>query len=105
MRLEFPDANGTILLDHYAQLGIDFDLPEPPECAAHVWAWFWQLSNARGGGGFSIASIAYSEIAAWGELTLADPTPTEIGMIKAMDAAFLDAVEKRRKVGAKPGKK
>lgn len=68
-----------------------FDEPEPPEEAAHVWEWFWELDAARGGNGFGLNPLSWEEIAAWADLNGVRPEQMELRLIKAMDAARLKA--------------
>jgi hypothetical protein len=64
--------------------------------AAHVWGWFWQLSQRRTAGFDSPNPISWTEIQAWRELTRAMILPEEIDLILMMDSAWLEAVAQHR---------
>lgn len=53
-----------------------------------VWGWFNELSAARGEGFSGPAGVGYGDILAWTQLTGADPSPTEVSIIIAMDRAW-----------------
>jgi len=56
---------------------------------AYLFAWFTELSAARGSGGFGANPISYAEIDAWARLTGTAPTPFEISVIRLLDGALL----------------
>jgi hypothetical protein len=68
--------------------------PKVPGAAAHLWGWFWQLSNARPEGFSSAGPLTFGEIAAWAGLTGARPQAWEVEALKAMDRAYLASVAK-----------
>jgi hypothetical protein len=68
--------------------------PEVPQCAAHVWQWFHEVSSQRQTGP---ESLSWSDLRAWAELSGSQPTPQEIGLLVAMDRAFVGAVRKQQK--------
>lgn len=57
-----------------------------------MWKWFWQLDEGRGGNGWSLNNLAWSEIEAWRSLmkvrTLRE---WEVRAIRAMDNESLIA--------------
>jgi len=57
-----------------------------PEVLVYLWDWFLQLDNARGGSGFGINPISYSEIQAWAQLLGIRPEPWEVEALKRVDA-------------------
>lgn len=73
--------------------------PELPDCLAHVWQWFGDLSAARGGNGWGPNPIGYADVAAWAALTRRDPTAAEVDLLMALDRRYLAAVASRRKAG------
>lgn len=83
------DAEGISKRAHLKQAGVPVPTITIPSAAAHVFEWFCDLSDARGGNGFSLNPVSYAEIAAWSALTGARPSPWEIKAIRAMDAAYL----------------
>ena len=64
--------------------------------AAHVWPWFWQLSQRRTSGFDSANPLTWGEIAAWQQLTRTLILPEEIELILMMDSAWLEAVAEHR---------
>lgn len=62
---------------------------ELPAALEYIWNWFCELHGGRQYGGFGAMSISYSEIYAWVELTKADPSPWEIGLLKQLDHIYL----------------
>ena len=60
-----------------------------PTAVAHLWAWFIELSAARGSSGFGPLPIGYGEIDAWARLTMRDPTPAEVTALRRLDGVFL----------------
>jgi hypothetical protein len=62
------------------------EVPKMPEMLAYLWVWFCELDAARGGNGFGLNPIGYSEIKAWAELTRVQPEPWEIEALRRFDA-------------------
>jgi hypothetical protein len=62
--------------------------PPPPE-VDHLWRWFNDLHNTRGGG-FGPQAISYAEIDAWARLTGSSPTPWEVSVLRRLDVAYLN---------------
>jgi len=57
---------------------------------AHIWAWFGELSSARGSSGFSGPNpISYEAILAWSLLTGTVVRPSEVRAIVEVDQAWL----------------
>lgn len=75
-----------------AQRGID---AEPPELLDYIWAWFFDLCIARSSNGWAANPISYTEIAAWAALTMADPTPWEVSVLRRMDSAYLAGLNRK----------
>jgi hypothetical protein len=71
--------------------------PSIPECAAHVWGWWFELNARRGPGFDSLAPISYSEIKNWILLTGKLVTYEEIAWLVAMDNAWLLAIAEERR--------
>lgn len=67
-----------------------------PDEGGHIWSWYWALDAGRSSNGFGVNPIGYPEIVAWAALVGAQPSPEEIGIIKAMDCAALNEMAKRR---------
>lgn len=64
--------------------------PPLPACLAYLWAWFVELSSARGGTGMGgVNPIGYQELAAWAGLRGISPTPFELEAIRRLDEALL----------------
>lgn len=67
-----------------------------PEVLAYLWDWFLQLDNARGGNGFGLNPISYSEIQAWAQLTRIKPEPWEIEAIKRVDSVRIRVANEKK---------
>ena len=71
--------------------------PEIPHCLQHIWGWFWELHQARGAGFNGPLPLSYTEIQAWIDVKGIKIWPCEIGVIKEMDAKFMEHVAKKQK--------
>ncbi len=67
---------------------------ELPAAGEHLWAWFWTLDGGRGYGLAGPLPLTYSDIAAWASLHGIEIQPSEVEIIKAMDAARIRATHK-----------
>lgn len=99
MELDFQRKDGSTLRQNLQQAERStgkklIEDPEVPDAGEHLWAWFWQLSEARPEGFSGPGPLTFGEIAAWAGLTGARPHPWEVETIKAMDRAFLASVAK-----------
>lgn len=63
-------------------------LPELPECAAHVWSWFAELTGRRTCG-MMMNPITWTEIDAWARLKGIRPKQWELDALTGIDAAYL----------------
>lgn len=63
--------------------------PDCPPVFETVWSWFCDLDQGRGSNGFGPSGLSYAEIAAWRTLTGQRPSVFELGLIRALDARFL----------------
>lgn len=78
------EATGQALIEH----------PELPIGGAMLWEWFWELDCARAYTGSGPAPITYTDIAAWAQLTKAEPEEWEVRALKMMDSARMDETAK-----------
>ena len=90
------DAKGVTMRRHLEQVGKAGPNAEPPGAAEHVWAWFWELSAARGSNGFAPMPVTHLEIEAWARMVGAELAEWEVRAIRAMDVAFLAELAKRK---------
>ncbi|PRD42158.1 hypothetical protein C5748_18420 [Phyllobacterium phragmitis] len=58
----------------------------------HLWDWFWDLSSSRSIGFNGPNPISVTDIANWAALTGTIVRREEVGIIRAMDAAYISAV-------------
>lgn len=87
--------------------------PETPAALEHVWAWFWELSQARTQSANGPNPISYSEIKNWSELTRTEIRPIEIEVIRRLDSTYMGFVgeqqqketKQNQQQGQKQGKK
>lgn len=63
--------------------------PPIPLALAYLWRWFLDIHRGRGSTGYGPAALSYGEIDAWRRLMSADPSPWEIDILRALDAAYL----------------
>jgi hypothetical protein len=71
-------------------------MPEIPDCAQHVWEWWWELNTRRPPGFDSLAPLSYGEIQAWLFLSGRFVAPEEVKWLIDMDNAWLTAVATER---------
>jgi hypothetical protein len=110
-RYDTPDDQGVSPRQHlekaWEQTGrkpaLLEDEPELYETVTHIWLWFMQLSNTRGGG-FGPAPITFQEIAAWAGLLQTEPTPWEIEQILMLDGVWFKIQAERDKTRNKKKK-
>lgn len=67
--------------------------PEIPPGCAHVWKYFCELNEVRGGAagtsGWIPSPIGFAEIDAWSRLTQRRLSPSEIAMLRSIDRLWL----------------
>jgi len=66
----------------------ELDTPDLPECAQHIWAWYYQLAAGRQCG-MSINPLAWPQIAAWAALNRIQLREWELQAIMGIDGAYL----------------
>ncbi len=57
-----------------------------PGDLVYLWLWFCELDAARGGNGFGLNPLGFTEISAWAQLTRNSPQPWEIEVLRRIDA-------------------
>jgi len=67
------------------------DEPQCPDVVAHVFGWFWHLSQRRSKG-METGAIPYAEIDAWIRLTGTKVLDAEVEMITTMDDVFMETL-------------
>ena len=83
--------------EYNAAAGVDTpEMPDIPECAIHVWQWWWELNARRPPGFEALAPISFSEISAWIMLTGRLVSPEEIRWLIQMDNAWLEVIASER---------
>lgn len=63
-----------------------------PPVVSHVWEWFWALSASRQYGANGPNPISWQELDSWASRSGENPTPEEVKMLRAMDSAWIQAV-------------
>lgn len=81
---------------------IDIEGPEIPPDAEHIWAWFLDLHQARGGNGFGPNPISWRDLVAWRDLTGVTIYPAEIMAIMELDRLWLKSQADKPKAPARP---
>lgn len=94
VRYDMPDENGETRRERHKR----FHQPDPPTASpphevAHLWDWFWALSNRRQSGP---EPLAFAEIEAWSRMTATPIRPEEVEMIAAMDDAYVSATREEQ---------
>lgn len=77
------------------------DRPELPPLGLHVWTWFLELHQARGGNGFGPSPLSYRELTDWSTLTGQRLEPWEVRAVMAVDRAYMASVAEEMKREAK----
>jgi hypothetical protein len=79
--------------------------PLLPAHAAHLWDIFFEIAQARGGNGFGLNPIGWTDIARWQEVTGFRLSRFERSVIFELDRLYLsDAAEElKKRRAAKPG--
>ncbi|SKA26297.1 phage tail assembly chaperone [Consotaella salsifontis] len=76
--------------------------PRVPEAGRLLWRWFGELHDARGYGMTGPNPISFAEIEAWARLRRLPLQPHHVEILRAMDAAWIEAAQKRSAPGAPP---
>lgn len=79
------------LMNVWRQSGIkppELDVPLLPIEAAHLWAWFNELSMRRTWSDRGPNPITWSDVLAWQQLTGKKPAPWEVQAMLSLDAIF-----------------
>lgn len=78
-----------------------FGLTEPkiPEGFEDVWAWFWELHEARGSTGFGPQPLTFADMAGWAAMSGIALSPWLGKVFRRMDRAWLDEYAKAQKEG------
>ena len=61
-------------------------IPEMPQELVYIWIWFCELDAARGGNGFGMNPISFSEVHAWATLTGNALQPWEVATLRRFDS-------------------
>lgn len=60
-----------------------------PPGTLHIWEWFLALGRGRQRSEGKPCPISYTEIVSWASLTNTRPTPSEVEVLKWLDAVYL----------------
>lgn len=83
--------------DHLEKAGREPPPIDVPEQGEHLLEWFFALDAARSSNGMGANPIGYGELDAWSRLTGAEPSPQEVVILKRMDTAYLNELNKANK--------
>lgn len=92
-----PDEKGETRRQRNLKFGQPAPPVEIPPEGAHVWHWFWSLSNRRRSGP---EALSYAEVGEWQRLTHTPIRPEEVEMLMRMDDAYLTEVRKEQAAAA-----
>jgi hypothetical protein len=67
-----------------------------PDAMVYLWIWFCELDAGRGGNGFGLNPLSYSEIQAWTQLKRVDLAPWEVEAIKRIDSVRIRVSQEKR---------
>jgi hypothetical protein len=72
------------------------EIPEMPGVLMYLWDWFCALDSGRGGNGFGLNPLSYSEIQAWATLMQVQLAPWEVDAIKRIDAVRIRIANEKK---------
>lgn len=96
---QYAAQTGLPVADAMRRFGLD--QPDIPEGFEDVWAWFWELHQARGHTGFGPLPLSWADMAAWAAVSGIGAAPWLIWLFRAMDRAWLDEYARAQKKKAK----
>ena len=70
--------------------------PEVPPGGEPLWQWFWELSAGRRHNGFAPPPVSWADMDAWARISGIALQPWQARILRAMDAAWLEAAEAAR---------
>lgn len=85
-----PDELGLALAEKERGGEVPFD-------GEFLWGWFWELHQGRKNSGFGPNPLSWTEMEAWAQVTEIRLTPFEALTFRAMDNAFLAALNRKQK--------
>jgi hypothetical protein len=92
-----PNENGETRRQRNEKFGQPAPDVQIPAEGAHVWHWFWSLSNRRRSGP---EPLSYAEVGEWQRLTHTPIRSEEVEMLMRMDDAYLAEVRKEQAAAA-----
>lgn len=92
-----PNEDGENRRQRNAKFGQPAPTLEVPPEGAHLWHWFWSLSNRRRSGP---EALSYAEVGEWQRLTHTPIRPEEVEMLMRMDDAYLEETRKEQAAAA-----
>lgn len=96
-RLNIADDKGETRRQRNERFGIETAEPDPlPPDLQYLLEWFWDIGSARSQGMIGPNPLALSDILAWSSLTGTIMRREEVGIIRDMDAAYLDTISKEQ---------
>jgi hypothetical protein len=72
------------------------EIPEMPSELGYIWVWFLELDAGRGGNGFGLNPLSYTEIQAWAYLKRVVLAAWEVEVIKLIDSARIRVSNEKR---------
>ncbi len=104
VRLHSPRKDGSTLAEHaraiLRQTGAwPEHIPQPPEMPfglQHVWEAYWDMRSGTGAGLAGPSPLAHAEMLAWNSTTESGFGARHFALLKAMDAAYLEAAATTR---------
>ncbi|MEF2074348.1 phage tail assembly chaperone [Consotaella aegiceratis] len=93
-------VNGRDRLERQLVAAVTNPRPHVPEAGRLLWQWFGELHEARGYGMVGPDPISHVEIEAWARLRRVQLQPHHVEIVRAMDAAWIEAAHKRNDQGA-----
>lgn len=71
------------------------DEPRIPDCALHVWEWFWELHSSRSSNMNGPEPLYFREIEAWNCMKQMEIGPIEIDILKQLDMTYINHVNSK----------
>jgi hypothetical protein len=75
----------------------EMESQEAPYNLMYLWECFWDINDGRQSGMSGPTALSWHEIRSWSDLSGIEIDPWELKAIRAMDKAFLSAVNKKGK--------
>ena len=91
---QYAGQCGVTLREALEKYGLEE--PQVPPGGSDFWTWFWELADGRGGNGFGPLPLSWQDMDAWARISGIELQPWQARILRAMDAAWLEAADAAR---------